>query len=85
MEALGAGCPVISTDVGDVALLVKDGVNGRLVAPGDMDGIRAAIEAMMAAPAREAMAARSSIAEFSLEEMRGRYARLFETAAGMSR
>jgi glycosyltransferase involved in cell wall biosynthesis len=35
MEAMACGKPVITTNVGDVPLLVKDGVNGFTVLPGD--------------------------------------------------
>jgi glycosyltransferase involved in cell wall biosynthesis len=35
MEAMACAKPVIATNVGDVPLLVKDGVNGFLIPPGD--------------------------------------------------
>ncbi len=45
MEALACGLPVVSTDAGDVSLVVRDGVNGRIVASRDPEAIaRAAVE-----------------------------------------
>jgi len=43
MEAMAAGLPVIATQVGGVSELVEQGVSGRLVAPGDAEGLAAAI------------------------------------------
>jgi glycosyltransferase involved in cell wall biosynthesis len=37
LEAMAAGLPVVSTDVGDVRMAVKDGVNGILVPSGDSE------------------------------------------------
>lgn len=36
LEAMSYGMPIISTEVGDLAELVKDGVNGYLIPPGDI-------------------------------------------------
>lgn len=43
VEALAVGCPVIATAVGGVPEVVKDGVNGLLVQPGDPAALGAAI------------------------------------------
>jgi glycosyltransferase involved in cell wall biosynthesis len=43
MEALAARVPVVATRIAGVAELVEDGVSGRLVAPGDAGGLRAAL------------------------------------------
>ncbi|MCV2893379.1 glycosyltransferase family 4 protein [Lentibacter sp. XHP0401] len=54
MEAMAAGLPVITTRIAGVPELVKDGENGWLVAAGDEDGLRGAIEALLGDPARAA-------------------------------
>ncbi|MGX0902386.1 glycosyltransferase involved in cell wall biosynthesis [Roseovarius sp. MBR-79] len=43
MEALAARVPVVATRIAGVAELVEDGVSGRLVAPGDVRALRAAL------------------------------------------
>jgi glycosyltransferase involved in cell wall biosynthesis len=43
MEALAAGVPIVATRIAGVAELVEDGVNGRLVPPGDVMALRAAL------------------------------------------
>ncbi|WP_250563300.1 glycosyltransferase [Sphaerisporangium fuscum] len=47
MEALAAGVPVVSTDVGGVADLVEPGRNGLLVPPGSTDAFAEAIRHAM--------------------------------------
>ncbi|HUT15725.1 MAG TPA: glycosyltransferase family 4 protein [Anaerolineae bacterium] len=43
LEAMAAGLPVVATRVGGISEAVEDGVNGYLVEPGDVDGLRRAI------------------------------------------
>src|SRR5215472_5902785 len=43
LEAMAAGIPVIAASVGGVAEIVEDGVNARLVPPGDVERLSAAL------------------------------------------
>lgn len=47
IEAATCGLPAIATDVGGSGEVVLDGVTGRLVAPGDPDGLAAAAYAVL--------------------------------------
>ena len=51
LEAMAAGVPVIAAAVGGVAEVVDDGVNARLVQPGDVDGLAAALTEVASDPA----------------------------------
>ena len=48
VEALAVGTPVIATRTGGVAEVVRDGENGLLVEPGDVDALAAAIRRFFA-------------------------------------
>jgi glycosyltransferase involved in cell wall biosynthesis len=70
VEAMAAGTPVVGTRVGGIPTLVEDGVQGRVVEPGDVEGLAAALGDVLADPAgRERMVerARARAAEFSWE------------------
>jgi glycosyltransferase involved in cell wall biosynthesis len=47
VEALAVGTPVIATAVGGVPEVVRDGENGLLVPPGDVDALAAAIDRLV--------------------------------------
>ena len=51
LEAIAVGVPVIAASVGGVAEVLEDGVNTRLVAPGDVDGLAAALVEVARNPA----------------------------------
>jgi glycosyltransferase involved in cell wall biosynthesis len=51
LEALAAGVPLIAASAGGVAEILEDGVNARLVPPGDIDGLAAALAEVARDPA----------------------------------
>ncbi len=50
MEAMAAQVPVLTTRIAGVPELVEDGVNGRLVPPGDTDAFAQALDEMLSTP-----------------------------------
>jgi glycosyltransferase involved in cell wall biosynthesis len=52
LEAAAAGCCVVAADHGGLPEIVRDGVTGRLVAPGDAGALAAALADLRADPAR---------------------------------
>src|SRR5205085_1269547 len=66
LEAMAHGRPVVASAVGGIPELVEDGVTGYLAEPGDVAGLRAALERLLADPLlrrRLGRAARASVAE----------------------
>ena len=66
VEGMLSGNPVIATDAGGVREIIEDGITGLLVAPGDVDGLVAAVRHVLADPAfgaRLGEAARASAIE----------------------
>ena len=85
VEALAAGTPVLATSVGGVAEVVRDGENGLLVAPGDVDGLAESIRRFAGdAELRDRLraAAAPSVAEYAPERV---FARLEATLASVAR
>jgi glycosyltransferase involved in cell wall biosynthesis len=74
MEALAAGTPVVASRVGGLPEIVRDGVDGVLVDPGDPRSLAAAIRALLADDARRAAmatAARAGATRFAPEHVAG--------------
>lgn len=78
-EAMAAGLPVVTTDVGDSAVIVGD--TGRVVPPRDPESLAAAVADLADDPALRARlgrAARSRVLdEFGLERMVERYSAVY--------
>ena len=68
VEALACGIPVIASRTGGLAEVVRDGVNGLLVEPGDPAEVRAALERLEddGLRGRLAGAARASVADHDI-------------------
>ncbi|MBI3746781.1 MAG: glycosyltransferase, partial [Chloroflexi bacterium] len=68
VEALACGIPVVASAVGGLRGVVRDGFNGRSVAPADPVAVAAALGDLVTAEARTQLAgsARASIAEFDV-------------------
>jgi glycosyltransferase involved in cell wall biosynthesis len=88
LEAMDAGLPVVSTDVGDVRRMVAE-PNRPYVTPCTDEGLAAALTALVRAPsARAEIGAanrRKAGAEYSFDTMAAAYAALFDSLAGQSR
>ncbi len=82
MEAMAAGRPVLSTDVGNVRSLITDGVTGRLVPSGDSEALAAAMLAALDDPEHSMAMARAGqqhvLSAFSIETLTQRINALYE-------
>ncbi|MCF2487385.1 glycosyltransferase family 4 protein [Dyadobacter sp. CY347] len=47
LEAMSYGKPIVSTNVGGIPEVVKDGVNGYIIAPGDKDALEASMAKLL--------------------------------------
>jgi glycosyltransferase involved in cell wall biosynthesis len=82
MEAMASGLPVVATRVGGIPDVVRDGIEGFLVEPGDAEGMAGRIEQLASDPdlrARMGAAGRQrAVDEFSIEKCARRYEALYE-------
>ncbi|MBM4195939.1 MAG: TIGR03088 family PEP-CTERM/XrtA system glycosyltransferase [Gammaproteobacteria bacterium] len=81
LEAMATGLPVIATAVGGNVELVEEGVSGRFMAPGDIDGLASLLAGYIADDTlrhRHGQAARQAAsARFGLDNMVNRYQSLY--------
>jgi glycosyltransferase involved in cell wall biosynthesis len=52
LEAMAVGTPVVASRVGNLAEIIDDGITGRLVTPGDVDGWARALTEIATSPAQ---------------------------------
>lgn len=82
LEALTLGKPIVCTPVGAMGEIIKDGVNGFLVAPGDLEGLKQAIERILGDSVLRNRMALSNLeyakASFSKEVITSQIAKYFD-------
>jgi glycosyltransferase involved in cell wall biosynthesis len=85
VEALAVGTPVIATRSGGVAEVVRDGENGLVVEPGDLDALTASIRRYFDDDTlRQTLRANAvgSVAEYGAERVYEQLERILVEAAG---
>ncbi|GJF05254.1 glycosyltransferase [Pseudonocardia sp. D17] len=85
LEAMSAGKPVVAADAMALPHLVRPGRNGWLYTPGDVDGLAAALGALLADPATRARmgaASREIVAGHALDATLDRFEEVYARAAG---
>ncbi len=55
LDAMAAGLPTVATDIGGCREVVRDGVTGALVTPGDVAMLTGALSGLLAAPERRSL------------------------------
>ena len=82
LEAMFAGCPIVASNVGEIATVLDDGKAGVLVEPGNPAALAGAIDALLDDPAHAAKlgarAAARACAEYDISRMVRRDAAAYE-------
>lgn len=84
LEAMAAARPVVMTDVGHIRTIVRDGVEGFLVAPRDIDALTDRLRTLLTDPQRAAgmgLAARARAAAHDVHAVASRLRCVIERAA----
>ena len=84
LEAMAEGCAVIASAVGAVPDVVTDGVDGRVVPPGDADALAAAIAELVRDPARRSELGRAGqrrVERLSRDEVYGQLDAIYRQLA----
>ncbi|MBD0330879.1 MAG: glycosyltransferase [Thermoleophilia bacterium] len=77
LEAFASAVPVVATRVGGVPELVRDGENGLLVEPGDVDGFAAALRRLLGEPATATRLGAAGLEQVRADHDLGRVAGLW--------
>jgi glycosyltransferase involved in cell wall biosynthesis len=89
LEAMAARIPIVSSAIGGTDELIEDGSSGLLVAPGDAEGLAAALRRVIGDPAlRESLAARARErveAGLTREQMAARVSGVYRELLGEAR
>jgi len=87
IEAMAAGVPVVSTDVGGVAEIVEHGISGLLTDSGDDVGLARALDELWREPEKAGNLAdcgtRRAVERYSLESMHQAYVGVYDEMLGM--
>jgi glycosyltransferase involved in cell wall biosynthesis len=82
LEAMLAERPIVASNVGEIESVLEGGEAGLLVAPGDVDGLAAALDRLLSdratAQRLAERAARRARADYTLERMTARYDALYQ-------
>jgi 2-deoxystreptamine N-acetyl-D-glucosaminyltransferase/2-deoxystreptamine glucosyltransferase len=84
---MAAGLPVVASEVGGIPEVVRHGVTGLLVAPGDVGALAAALDRVVAEPGlrdRLAAGARARSADYGWPALAARVAAVYDRALGLA-
>jgi glycosyltransferase involved in cell wall biosynthesis len=88
LEAMSADCAVVASNIGGIPEIIRDGIDGVLVPPADVDALAAAIVQLWSSPAERAAlvaSARQRVASaFTLDRMIGRFWDIYRDAVSAS-
>lgn len=83
LEAMAARTPVVASSIDGYAAVARDGIEARLVPPGDPDALRVALREVLDDPAARAARVTAGVVraeEFSLRRLAEAYVELYEEA-----
>jgi L-malate glycosyltransferase len=84
LEAMASGAPVVSTNVGGLPFIVRDGVSGFLVPAGDHAAMATAVLHLLGDPARARQvgdAAMNDVQQYTWPKVKQRWAEVYAVAA----